>query len=77
MNDFKSTDETENVSDVEDEEINVSKDQKSTVSLHELLKVCRWEDGGKCPVQPWTIKESGFALKLKSKWLHLELSGFS
>lgn len=35
---FKSTNESENVSDVEDEEINVSQDQKGTVSFHELFK---------------------------------------
>lgn len=39
------------------------------------VKVCRWEDGGKCSVQPRTNKGSGFGLKPKSKWL--KLSGFS
>uniref|UniRef100_A0A667WXQ4 Uncharacterized protein n=1 Tax=Myripristis murdjan TaxID=586833 RepID=A0A667WXQ4_9TELE len=71
MSDFESSsDENESASDVVDEELNLSQDRKSIVSIQELLKlfcVCHWGGCGKCLVQSPTLRKSGFGLQIKTE----------
>ena len=64
------SDEDQSVSDVEDEEPNVSQERKSIVSTGELLKlfrVCHWEGCGKCLVRPPIVTKSGFGLRINTE----------
>ncbi len=69
MSDFESISDG-SVSDVADEELNLSQDRKSIVSIHELLKlfyVCHWGGCGKCLVQPPTLRKIGFGQQMKTE----------